>query len=72
MNQPSEFIIKSFEEFMQESMKKGTFSLDDFIAAMEKKFFEAGYRDLPKAHEKLNVLIIHDAGIGDFVLQISR
>lgn len=69
MNQPSEFIIKSFEGFMQESMKKGTFSLDDFIAAMEKKFSEAGYRDLPKANEKLNVLIIHDAGIGDFVLQ---
>ena len=46
-----------------------SFSIGDFINRIEPKFSEAGYRTLPKVGEKINVLIIHDAGVGDFVLQ---
>ena len=69
MNQPNAFISAAFDEFIQNAAKKGGFGLDEFINTMEKKFSDAGYRSFPKANEKLHVLIIHDAGIGDFVLQ---
>ena len=64
-------------EFVADALKKSvahieetkTFILQEFINSIEPKFAEAGYRTAPKAGDKINVLIVHDAGVGDFVLQ---
>ena len=61
-------IINALNEYAEKSIKAKSFALPDFIKFMEGKFKAAGYREPPKIGEKLNVLIIHDAGIGDFVL----
>ncbi|MBR5914398.1 MAG: glycosyltransferase family 9 protein [Selenomonadaceae bacterium] len=62
-------IINALNKYAEKFIKAKNFDVKDFINFMEEKFSSAGYRTPPKIGEKLNVLIIHDAGIGDFVLQ---
>ena len=62
-------IINALNEYAEKFTKEKSFAVPDFVKFMEEKFKAAGYRTPPKIGEKLNVLIIHDAGIGDFVLQ---
>lgn len=49
--------------------KEKIFSLKNFFDVMEDKFKLAGYREPIKAGDKINISVIHDAGIGDFILQ---
>ena len=62
-------IINALNEYAEKFIKAKSFDVRDFINFMEGKFAAAGYRTAPKAGDKINVLILHDAGIGDFVLQ---
>ena len=62
-------IIKAFNDYMQHLLKTRQFIAEEIKDFVEPKFKAAGYREPPKIGEKLNVLIIHDAAIGDFVLQ---
>ena len=61
-------IINALDEYLKKSVAANAFVVQDFINFMEAKFSAAGYRTPPKIGEQLNILIIHDAGIGDFVL----
>ena len=58
--------LKSCVEKIEQTKK---ISLQDFVNDIEPKFIVAGYRMPPIAGDKINVMIIHDAGTGDFVLQ---
>ena len=62
-------ILNAFNDYMKHLMKTQRFIVDELIDFVEPKFIETGYRTPPKIGEKLNVLIMHDAAIGDFVLQ---
>ena len=62
-------LIAAFNAYGEKFVREKKFEVRDFINFMEEKFTAAGYRDTPKLGEPLNLLIIHDAGIGDFVLQ---
>ena len=62
-------IINAINEYAEKFTKAKSFAVPDFVKFMEENFKAAGYRTPPRIGEKLNVLIIHDAGIGDFVLQ---
>ncbi|MBQ6975102.1 MAG: glycosyltransferase family 9 protein [Selenomonadaceae bacterium] len=61
-------IINAADEYAKKCVAANSFVVNDFINFMEAKFSAAGYRTPPKIGEKINVLIIHDAGIGDFIL----
>lgn len=61
-------VINALENYLRHVIKTQTFSVADLKNFVEPTFFKAGYRTPPKLGEKLNVLIIHDAAIGDFVL----
>ena len=63
-----ELAYTAFDEYFQMTLRENKFIVKEFVNFMEKKFTAAGYRNSPKIGEPLNVLIIHDAGIGDFVL----
>ena len=62
-------ILNAFNDYMKQLIKTRRFIVDELKNFVEPKFIETGYRTPPKIGEKLNVLIIHDAAIGDFVLQ---
>ncbi|MBR5914399.1 MAG: glycosyltransferase family 9 protein [Selenomonadaceae bacterium] len=62
-------ITGAFNKYLQHLIKTRQFIVDEIKDFAEPKFKAAGYRKPPKIGEKLNVLIIHDAAIGDFVLQ---
>ena len=61
-------IVTAFENYLRHVIKTKTFSIDHLKNFVEPKFLERGYRTSPKIGDELNVLIIHDAAIGDFVL----
>ncbi len=62
-------VTDAFNAYGEKFVREKNFDVRDFVNFMEPKFQAAGYRNKPKLGEKLNLLIIHDAGIGDFVLQ---
>lgn len=62
-------VMDALKIYVDNVEKTNHCNLQEFINFMEPKFFAAGYRDKPKLGEKINVMIIHDAGVGDFVLQ---
>ena len=64
-------IINALNEYAEKFTKAKSFDVKDFKNFMEGKFSSAGYRTKPQVGNKLNVLILHDAGIGDFVLMSS-
>ena len=65
----SKEILKAFNDYIRHLVKTRQFIVDEIKDFAESKFKAEGYREPPKIGEKLNVLIIHDAAIGDFVLQ---
>ena len=65
----AELVMNAFEEYAQHFIQTKKFDMKEFLNFIEPKFSAAGYRTAPKIGDELNVLIIHDAGIGDFVLQ---
>ena len=75
MNTPSksdiEFVLNGFEEFLSYVVKTHILNLDEFVNFMEPRFKAAGYRSVrnSKVSGGGAVLIIHDAGAGDFIMQ---
>ena len=63
----------AFREFKTIIEKNGGFTVNQFISFIEPKFIEAGYRQSEKlniysARRQTKILILHDAGVGDFVI----
>ena len=61
-------IVSAFENYLRHLMETRTINLDELKNFVEPQFEKFGYRTPPKIGEKINLLIIHDAAIGDFVL----
>ena len=64
-----ELVTNTLKSSVAKIEERKAFNLQDFINEIEPKFIEAGYRKPPRAGDKINIMIIHDAGVGDFVLQ---
>ena len=60
-------VIDGFNKYYKIFTESKSFSAIDFKEYMEPIFTEAGYRQHDKDHQT-NILIIHDAGVGDFIL----
>ena len=66
-------ILNAFREFADIIKKNGGLTVNQFINFIEPKFIEAGYRQQSKvtaytARRQTKILILHDAGAGDFVI----
>ena len=64
-----DFVMNELKGYVDKIFQSNTINLQNFVATFEPIFAQAGYRTPPKIDEKLNVLIMHDAGIGDFITQ---
>ncbi len=64
-----DIIVEAMNQYLTHVVETTQFNLQELFNFMEPKFVEAGYRAQSNFGEKNNVLIIHDAGAGDFVLQ---
>ncbi len=63
-------VVNALEEFHNRMVETQQFNLQEFFNFMEPKFAEAGYRDTTTPPRcRSNILIIHDCGAGDFVVQ---
>ena len=62
-----DLVLEGLKRYYKFFTEVGTFSPADFKNFMEPIFSEAGYRQ-HNIQESLNILIIHDAGVGDFIL----
>lgn len=65
-------VLGALSDYVQKVGSQPTFNPREFVNFMEPKFFEGGYRysnEIPRLHnERGNILVIHDTGVGDFVL----
>lgn len=64
-----DIVVEAMNQYLTHVVETTQFNLQELFNFMEPKFVEAGYRAQSNFGEKNNVLIIHDAGAGDFVLQ---
>ena len=64
-----ELVTNAFKKYFAHLLQTQNFNAEELKNFTEPAFINAGYRDTPKLGEPLNLLIIHDAAIGDFVLQ---
>ena len=64
-----QIVIDGLKSCVLQLEKEKIFSLKNFLDVMEEKFKVAGYREPIKAGDDLNISVIHDAGVGDFILQ---
>ena len=65
----SKAIIDAMNAYLAHAIKTRSFFAHELKNFIEPVFAKEGYRTPPKFGEKINVLLIHDAAIGDFVLQ---
>ena len=68
MKKDAEKIINALTECYNRIIQTQQFNLQEFVNFMEPKFADAGYRTPPHFGRQLNILIIHDAGVGDFIM----
>lgn len=61
-------VIDAMDGYLAHLSKTRGFFIDEMKNFFEPAFIKEGYRNPPKFGEKLYILIIHDAAIGDFVL----
>ncbi len=65
-----DIVINALKDFYNRIIQTGSFDIAEFINFLEPKFTEAGYREsLAPNLKQTNILIIHDAGVGDFIIQ---
>lgn len=73
MNEPTEknveLVINSLEEVHKKIIESNSLDLKNFVDFMEKIFTQAGYRTFKNFSEQKNILILHDAAAGDFIIQ---
>ena len=67
-----DLVVNALTNFFHQSIQRQNFNLDEFLNVMESTFQEAGYRE-PQGggDEKTNILIMHDDGVGDFIMTSS-
>lgn len=67
-----EVVTNAFDEYLRYISDGKVIDVKYFVDFMEQKFFQAGYRDLPKiprSHSaQTNILLIHDTSAGDLIL----
>lgn len=61
-------VVNGFNELFQFMIKTGNIDADHIKDFLEKYFQQAGYREGKKKSAVENILIIHDSGIGDFII----
>ena len=61
--------VTTMKNYYEQITQNKVVNLQEFVNAMEPVFIKTGYRTPPKVDEELNVLIVHDAGVGDFITQ---
>ena len=62
-------VINALKGYVDKVVQSRNVNLQELINAVEPVFIKTGYRIPPKIDEELNVLIVHDAGVGDFITQ---
>ena len=67
-----ELVMNAMKSYVDKIFQSNTINLQNFVATFEPIFAQAGYRTPPKIDEKLNVLIMHDAGIVKFAEFIPK
>ena len=60
-------ILEAFEAFGERLSPDAPFPAQDFMRVMEPVFASGGYRTSRTAGEKMQMLVIMDAGVGDFL-----
>ena len=60
-------VVNGFNELFQFMIKTGNIDADHIKDFLEKYFQQAGYREKKKSSVE-NILIIHDSGVGDFII----
>ena len=67
-----EIVVNALQEYVQKISDERGFNPQEFVNFIEPKFSAAGYRygdKLPRPRNVVgNILIIHDASVGDFIL----
>ena len=61
------FVIDGFNSYLEKMTKEKSFNVTDFFKVSEKNFISADYRT-KKLGGRGEILIIHDAGVGDFIM----
>ena len=62
-------VMNTLKGYVDKVVQSRNVNLQDFVNAVEPIFIKTGYRTPPKIDEELNVMIVHDAGVGDFITQ---
>ena len=62
-------VMNALKSYVDKIVESKAVNLQEFVDLIEPLFIRAGYRVPPKIGEKLNLLIVHDAGVGDFITQ---
>ncbi|MBQ7199314.1 MAG: glycosyltransferase family 9 protein [Selenomonadaceae bacterium] len=66
-----DIVVDALKSYRQRIIDEKAFKPADFVEFIEPKFIDAGYRhsaQLPRPRSDGNILIIHDTGVGDFIL----
>ena len=63
-----ETVIDALQIYYKHIIATRQFHLQEFMNFMEPKFTEAGYRTHPRSGSQTNILILHDSGVGDFII----
>ena len=61
-------VLDGLEAFYQKCLETDEFNADDMLNFMEPIFTNAGYRQPTVGNSRINILLIHDAGVGDFIM----
>ena len=61
-------VLDGLEAFYQKCVETEEFNADDMFNFMEPIFTEAGYRQPTAGANRINILLIHDAGVGDLIM----
>ena len=60
-------VLAGLGQFFQQMQSEQKFTAEDMKNFMEPIFDKAGYRSARKSDEQVNIVIMHDSGVGDFV-----
>ena len=61
-------VTDGLEAFYQKCLESEEFNADNMLEFMEPIFKSAGYRQPAVGSNQINILLIHDAGVGDFIM----
>ena len=62
-------VMNALKGYVDKVTQSRNINLQELVNAVEPLFIKTGYRTPPKIDEELNILTVHDAGVGDFITQ---